>query len=168
MVLGRGHLTLKRLMIVVAVIGVGVAALFRPTKGWAVALPVLFLTMLLTAILGIWLRRGHERAYWVGFALFGWAYLIPVYLWHEDIIINDPMSTKRIVKRPLVELLDIVMILGDGDLMGRRMAGMAVDLAQVDNPSRCIVAWSLLGLLFAGLGGLIARGFSRDEPTPTG
>lgn len=166
--MGRRHLTLKRLMIDVAVIGVGVAALLRPNKGWAVALPVLFLTMLLTAILGVLVRRGHGRASWVGVALFGWAYLIPIYFWHEDILISTPMSTKRILKQPLVELLDIVMVLGDGDLMGERMAGIARDLARVDNPSRFIVAWSLLGLLFAGLGGLIARGFSRNEPTLTG
>jgi hypothetical protein len=168
MVLGRRHLTLKRLMIDVAAIGVGVTALLRPNKGWAVALPVLFLTTLLTAILGVLVRRGHERASWVRFALFGWAYLILVYFWHEDIVISNPLSTKRIFKQPLVELLDIVMVLGDGAMMGERLTGIARGLAQVDNPSRFIVAWSLLGLLFAGLGGLIARWFSRNEPTATG
>ena len=72
----RRHLTLKGSMIAIAVIGVGMAALVRPNKLWAFVLPPLSMTMYLTSILGLLFRRGPRRAYWAGFALFGWAYLI--------------------------------------------------------------------------------------------
>jgi hypothetical protein len=36
------------------------------------------LALLLAAILAAWLLAGSDRAFWVGFALFGWTYLVLV------------------------------------------------------------------------------------------
>jgi hypothetical protein len=168
MIVERRHRTLRRLMIAVALIGVGLAAVLRPNRGWALALLVLFLTMLLTAILGAAMRRGRVRAYWIGFALFGWTYLGVIHFHYDEMVINNPISTERLIKRPLVEVLDFVMVLGDGARTGERLAGIAGDLARADDSSRCVVAWSLVGLLFAGAGGVIALRFARDDPTANG
>jgi hypothetical protein len=49
-----------------------------------------------------------------------------------------------------------------------RMAGVVGAIAQVDNPSRRVIAWSAVDLLFAGQGGMIALRLSRDERPGTG
>ena len=69
----RRRPTLKSLMIAIIVIGLGLAALVRPNDLWALTLPIVLLTMLLTAIPAAFFRRGPKRAFWTGFALFGWA-----------------------------------------------------------------------------------------------
>jgi hypothetical protein len=158
------------MMITVAVVGAGIAAMIRPTRGWAIVLPALFLTVLLTAILGLLLRRGDQRAYWVGFALFGWAYLIPSLFWLGDFN-STPISISHVVSFPLIVVLDIVTGLGASDgkkSVGEMMAELHGVMAQVDDKSRLLVAWSLLGLLFACLGSLIARWLSRNEATSMG
>ena len=133
-------------------------------------LPVFLVTMLLTAILGFLIRRGPKRAYWVGFAVFGWAYFIPIFFWGSDFT-NDPIpiSIKHVINTPLAVLFEIILVLGSGDWEG--MAKLVADLpglmAEVDNPSRFVVAWSLLGLVFASLGGMIGRAFSRNDSTLT-
>src|SRR5262245_46227742 len=58
LLLKRRQWTLKGLMIAIALIGVGLAALVRPSKGWTLVLPLFLLIMELTAILGVVLRRG--------------------------------------------------------------------------------------------------------------
>lgn len=154
--------TLKSLMIVVATIGVGVAALARPNKGWAIILSAFFLILLLTSLLGILLRRGPRRAFWIGFALFGWAYLAPLVFGKDDF--RSLLSLDHLVYGPLIGTLDFMVILGLGDK--ERIADLGA-LGQVDDESRLIVAFSVLGLLFACLGGLIARRFVRNDPAPS-
>ncbi len=101
--------TLKGLMVVIALIGVGTGAMIRPNKFWALVLPVFLLTMLLTAILGFLIRRGPKRAYWVGFALFGWAYLVPILYWQDETV-NDSMSINAMIRRPIFGFIEIVAV----------------------------------------------------------
>src|ERR1700732_3970540 len=67
------RISIRKLMAYVAVIAVGIAALANPNTGWAVLFSAIFVTMLLTSILGVILCRGTKQAYWLGFGLFGWA-----------------------------------------------------------------------------------------------
>lgn len=64
------------LMGVVVVCGLGFAALRTDSPIWAHATLSLTLLALLTAILGAAIRRGRSRAFWLGFAVFGWTYLV--------------------------------------------------------------------------------------------
>src|SRR5262249_15368813 len=62
------------LMGLVVVLGAGLAALKNASELWAWAVRLFTLGLLATAILGVLYRRGTRRAWWVGFALFGWGY----------------------------------------------------------------------------------------------
>lgn len=158
--------TVKGLMFIVAVIGVAIAALIRPIKLWAIVLPLFQLTLCLTAILGSLFRRGPKRAFWVGFAVFGWAYFIltVVFFWQHDVV-NSPMSFPRAVGESLAIVIGFLMVPGLGERvkMADVMAAIAALVQEVDDYSRFLVACSLLGLVFAVLGGLIARAFDSRE-----
>lgn len=67
--------SIMTLMGLVLVIGVGIAALKFPSQFLAASLFMLTLGVLSTAILGVAFSRGPKRAWWSGFALFGWGYL---------------------------------------------------------------------------------------------
>ncbi|MDB5352859.1 MAG: hypothetical protein JWN86_4106 [Planctomycetota bacterium] len=64
------------LMVVVLVSGVAVAALKNASDAWAGVLLLLTLLLLGISLLGILHRRGGARAFWQGFAIFGWGYLV--------------------------------------------------------------------------------------------
>ena len=146
---------LRTLLVAVAVVGMAVAALSRPTRGWGIAASTLFLTLLLTAILGSLLRRGTPRAFWIGFALFGWAYVAPLLSW---------LAFESLIIAPREGLIDVLVALGARD--GKYLADLAGSWAQVDNESRLVVGTSTLGLLFAGFGGLIACRLYASERAP--
>lgn len=63
------------LMGAVLIVAIGLAALRSASEIWA---GVIFLStcgVLALAIVGIFCRREAERAWWLGFALFGWGYM---------------------------------------------------------------------------------------------
>src|SRR5262245_38884415 len=60
---------------IVIVGGLGMAALKIATVFWTNAAATLVLLLLLTGVAGAIFSRGDDRAYWSGFALFGWVYL---------------------------------------------------------------------------------------------
>lgn len=67
--------TIAALMIVVLVSGLAIAALKNASDAWAGVLLLLTVFLLGSAFLGIAHRRQAKRAFWQGFALFGWGYL---------------------------------------------------------------------------------------------
>jgi hypothetical protein len=73
----RPRVSIGRLMIVVLVVAVGTAALKAADEVWAGAMLTLTLGLLGVAVLGALFRREGRRAFWVGFALLGAAYLAP-------------------------------------------------------------------------------------------
>jgi hypothetical protein len=60
----------------IALVGVGLAALRSPSPLWANALFSLTLATLIVSALAVAYRRHRRRAFWVGFATFGWAYFL--------------------------------------------------------------------------------------------
>src|SRR6516165_9477047 len=71
----RIRFSIASLLVVVLVLGVGVAALRESNETWGSGLFTLTLTVLLTSILLAIHRTESRRAFWMGFALFGWTYL---------------------------------------------------------------------------------------------
>lgn len=63
------------LMMVVLVCGVAIAALHRASDTWAGVLLSLTMFLLGVAVIGAVYRQNATRAWWFGFALFGWGYL---------------------------------------------------------------------------------------------
>ena len=57
-------------------IAVGFAALANPTAFWEGAIFLLTMVVMFAAVLGVCYRRKVERAFWVGFSLFGWGLFV--------------------------------------------------------------------------------------------
>lgn len=70
----RPRISLAGLMALVVVVGVGIAALRAASETWAGIMLLLTLGLLGVSVLGVMYRREARRAWWVGFALFGWGY----------------------------------------------------------------------------------------------
>src|SRR5262249_24755301 len=68
--------TIAGLMGMVVVAAVGAGALRMASYLWADALLSLDLLLFGAAALAATLRRGRSRAAWLGFAIFGWGYLV--------------------------------------------------------------------------------------------
>ncbi len=123
----RRSFTLKGSMIAIAVIAVGMAVLVRPNRLWAFLLPPFLVIMSLTAILGLMFRRGRKRAFWTGFALFGWVYLTLnlFFFWERDFA-NSPISLRDVGRECLQIAIAIFAIPG---LLTSEEAGKAMDEA---------------------------------------
>src|SRR4051812_30590426 len=71
----RPKLSIGFAMVAIAIIGVGLFLLSRPTRlGVAIAFSFAGLCLVCSTIAAIYLRS-RARAYWVGFAIGGWAYV---------------------------------------------------------------------------------------------
>jgi hypothetical protein len=85
--------TIGAMMAFVLVFGLALAALRNASDAWAGVLLCLTLLLLGAAILGAIYRRDGRQAYWVGFALFGCAYMLVQYvpkLWDQAV---EPLPT---------------------------------------------------------------------------
>ena len=78
--MSRPRMTIAGLLGIIAGVGVATAALRAATDGWDSALLGVVLLALLAAILLATYRAGRRRAGLLGFALFGWVYLIAAQL----------------------------------------------------------------------------------------
>jgi hypothetical protein len=72
------RISLATLTGIVAVIALSLAGMLSTSRLWLMLASTVALALLLAALLASWLFSGEERAFWVGFALFGWTYLILV------------------------------------------------------------------------------------------
>jgi hypothetical protein len=68
--------TLRGLFGVVTLLALALAAVSKPTLFWTSAVGSLTFALLAIAIIAAALTRGPRRAFWVGFAVFGWMHLI--------------------------------------------------------------------------------------------
>ena len=91
----RARVSIAMLLVYVALIAVGLAALRVSSRLWANVGFSLAVTLLVAAVAGLIYRRGPRRAFWVGFALFGWPYLLmafgpsPFNAW-RDLLVTTP------------------------------------------------------------------------------
>lgn len=70
------RLTIAGMLWMVATVGVCFAALRSATAVWAGLMAVMILAALLSGAVAAVFSRGRERAFWLGFAAFGWAFLL--------------------------------------------------------------------------------------------
>src|SRR5262245_46171736 len=78
--MSRPRISLAGLMALVLFVAVGIAALRNSSEMWAGVMLLATLGMLASSILGIVYRTDGRRAWWLGFALFGWGYFALAYL----------------------------------------------------------------------------------------
>ena len=74
------HFSLATLFGGVVVAGVFCAALAQPTETWAMAAISLSVALLLAALLKLLYSERSRRAFWAGFAIFAWGYLLAISL----------------------------------------------------------------------------------------
>ena len=73
------RVSIRSVMAFIVVAGIAMAALRVGSPAWAGAMSsILFFTMV-CSLLGVALRRGLRRVYWMGFAALGWSYLLLTY-----------------------------------------------------------------------------------------
>jgi len=72
----RLRFSIAQLMALVLYLGFGFAALRHADPLWASATYTLAMLMIATAGVGAFAQKGTARMTWLGFAVFGWAYLL--------------------------------------------------------------------------------------------
>ena len=68
--------SISGMLVLVASIAIGFAALHTASAFWALGLLTVEYVLLVSSLLGIYFRAGRERAGWVGFAFFGWGFIL--------------------------------------------------------------------------------------------
>jgi hypothetical protein len=94
--MARIRFSLATLMAIVLLAALGLVALRNASALWANATFTATLTLLLCAVLGLILRRHHARAFWLGFALFGWTYVL---------LVNAPWLQTHLASRLITDTL---------------------------------------------------------------
>ncbi len=73
--MSRFRFNIANLLVIIFILGVGFAALRESSDLWESGIFTLTLGVLLTSILLAIHRHEKRRAFWIGFAVFGWIYL---------------------------------------------------------------------------------------------
>jgi hypothetical protein len=127
------------LMIVVLILALGLAALRNPTELWSGSLALVTKALLCLAVVGAVCRTGRERAWWLGVAVFGWAYL------RSTDVFNFWLRS------PVQSLLETI-----GPLTGVPISTDAAQNWNVRVLSFVEIGHNLWALIFAVLGGFLA------------
>lgn len=72
------RLSVSGMLAAIAVLGVWIASIRTASALWLSVIATATLTVLLYSVLSAYYGRGPTRAFWCGFALFGWVYLVLV------------------------------------------------------------------------------------------
>ena len=164
--MGPFRFRVRRLMGLVLAVSLGLAALRQADALWdSLTLAATFGTLLVAVLLAIH-RRGERRAFWIGFALFGWAYLamtmIPSVeprlptsrvLGYLDSFAPGRMTSFSLENRgrftyPQIKITDGTSAVG----LVRAWGGNSENFVRIGH--------SLFALILAGIGGVISRRLS--------
>jgi hypothetical protein len=70
----RPRLSLRARKVCKLAFALAIAALRSASDYWVATMFSMTLGLLMTAVRGVWYRRGTRRAFWLEFSLFGWVY----------------------------------------------------------------------------------------------
>jgi hypothetical protein len=166
------RITIAELMLVVLVIGIGLAALRNPSPAWAGAMLSITIFLMICSLLGIGLGRGLRRAYWLGFAVLGWSYLLlnhvpflydhvgqfllaPNLLGYIDVLFESGSSGKGGLQSLPLEMFG-AMATGGG-------FGGGPPASFKDLPDIVRIGLAMEALLWASLGGRVAAYFASGR-----
>lgn len=138
----KGRFSIAGLMGVVVIAALGFAALRNASEVWAGVMMMVASGVLLLAVVGVFSRTGKDRAWWLGFSLFGWAYL----LWAA----SDYNDLTDLPAVPVPQFLDPALRANPGDAMWDRF--LDPQRAEVWQVGRWL--WCLV---LASIGGGLAR-----------
>lgn len=155
------RLSLRVSMACIVVLALALAALRSPSDSWVGPMFSMTPGLLLTAVLGVVYRRGTSRAFWLGFALFGWAYwLLSFGPWFDSwvaphLVLTRPVKQLSYVMHP-EPVFEGPIGMGTPDDFASRSS-----FKKRDNFWR--IGKSLAVLVVALLGGFVAIVFSLEE-----
>jgi hypothetical protein len=97
--MGKFRFTISALMGLVVAAAIGFAALREGSEAWASVTFTATAIILLMALPLLIYSRGAIRAAWVGFTLFGWAYLAFAFSsWSRENLGTPPLPTKWLLE----------------------------------------------------------------------
>ncbi len=131
--MGRSiRFSIAGLMGAVLVAAIGLAALRNASETWAGVMLLLTCGVLALAVVGVVCRAGSERAWWLGFALFGWGYLaLAFWSWHDA-------SAPKLPTLAWLEMLSTkVGLTPEGFGQGSGMGGMGGGMRSVPILALC-------------------------------
>jgi hypothetical protein len=191
----RIRVSIAALLTGIALFGVTLTALIYPSPLAGNAFFTLTVGTLMTGLLGAVYSRGRKRAFWIGFSTFGWAYFLANYG-------PEPISNvaSNLVTEGILEILYPYTIphaeSGDASVVPPALLPQPVPPMLPGDPPSSWETWttsdrttgsyyssprmfnrighSLFCLLFASIGGILARRFhenreraeERAVPTP--
>jgi hypothetical protein len=154
----KHRLSIATLMGVVLIAALVLAALRHPGETWGGVFLLLTGAVLMLAVVGAVCRRGNERAWWLGFALFGWGYFALVFAPPQERLFGG-LPTSAVLRLLWPKLGGANVMGGAGGFQSVplfvQFGGMGIASFPSDSYWRighCL--WSLLAGL---LGGTLAR-----------
>jgi hypothetical protein len=100
----RFRISIAGMMLLVAVVALGVMGLREGTELWASATFTLTVVILLGAILSAVHGHGSRRAFWGGFVLFGWIYLL--WIFRPGAYTNQELDVPPLLPSVLLDVVD--------------------------------------------------------------
>lgn len=91
------RLSIARLLLLIAAVGVSLWAFRHASSDWTSLVFTAALALLTYAILGVILRRGGRQAFWIGVAVFGWAYLIACFCPGVTGVLRPKLATTKVL-----------------------------------------------------------------------
>ena len=169
----RLRFSIMGLMALVLTVAIGFAALRNPSELWASALFTLAVGLLCVAVLGVAFRHGHKRQFWMGFAVFGWAYLILVFA--SDALSPPPLLTTKLLSfadqqiNPKSDTPIFITGVLNGTISANSLPSRAT--MPITGPNSLLfyqIGQALATLIVALVGGIAARIFAAraDRPQP--
>jgi hypothetical protein len=182
--MGRMRISTRGLMAALVVIGLGLAAI---RSGSYTSLKVVYtatILMLLVAVIAARYRPAAEGAFWFGFAVFGWGYLlfafVPMPLW--NVAFSAGNSHRMAEGNPLVVTYEAIEWLAESQARrvhplqhvapsvpagGTSMAPSMAPAAMVTKANLIGTVHLIFAWVFGALGGLIASAFSGHRSPST-
>lgn len=72
----KPRISIAQILALMIPVAVGLAALANPSAFWEGTIFALTMILLFTAIVGVIYRNGGDRAFWLGFSVFGWGFYL--------------------------------------------------------------------------------------------
>jgi hypothetical protein len=164
----RPRVSIAGLMGVVVLAALGFAAIRLGPEATSGAMTLVTCAVLLLAIVGAVSRQGGRRAWWLGFALFGWAYLVAAYFSSPDgpefptIALSSAVASRAGASDGFVADVRGVRAVGGMNGGGGGFGGGGVNT----NVPHQWIAHCIWSLLFGLLGALLARLLFGSAPEP--
>lgn len=157
--MSRFRFSLAGLLGFVTVAAIGFVVLRNASEVWGQVMFTSAVAVLLFGVLAAMYRRRQARAFWVGFLVFGWAYMVMVYgPWFEGHVGRRLVTTGVLgsVHATLQKPTQVLFYRGDDE---QYLSQLESSLAQTDRSLAHVeaVGQPLFALLFALVGGVAGR-----------